>query len=163
VYAPENPNTPTNPRIFRESLSTVYSKMMQWFNSIGCEAIIIDQVGNLGGEPDLLSIAEFMGANRQLYFTYNVFKEPQRQPINYPSNSKSASASKNLVDRPGKPVSPFTFNIDWGGYFLRYSEKQLSMLRQNREVTPVRTPYSGTSGSNALPISFEQTVFPDFG
>ena len=256
VYAPENPNTSTNPRIFRESLSTVYSKMMQWFNSIGCEAIIIDQVGNLGGEPDLLSIAEFMGANRQLYFTYNVFKEPQRQPLNYlrsdtvaqaakhfqgsqyldvslneklypgsvfkgtkvvlvtdifsrsagdiapnyfigegerpgnlgngnqasivgcldgrefsfisvsnsfPSNSKSASASKNLVDRPGKPVSPFTFNIDWGGYFLRYSEKQLSMLRQNREVTPVRTPYSGTSGSNALPISFEQTVFPDFG
>ena len=256
VYAPENPNASTNPRIFRESLSTVYSKMMQWFNSIGCEAIIIDQVGNLGGEPDLLSIAEFMGANRQLYFTYNVFKDAQRQPLNYlrsdtvaqaakhfqgsqyldvslneklypgsvfkgtkvvfvtdifsrsagdiapnyfigegehpgnlgngtqasivgcldgrefsfisvsnsfPSNSKSASPSKNLVDRLEKPVSPFTFNIDWGGYFLRYSDKRLSMLRQNRQVEPVRTPYSGTSGSNALPISFEQTVFPDFG
>jgi len=78
VYAPENPNTSQNPRIFRESLSAVYSKMMQWFNSIGCEAIIIDEVGNLGGDPDVLSIAEFMGADRQLYFTYNVFKDPQK-------------------------------------------------------------------------------------
>ena len=256
VYAPENPNTSQNPRIFRESLSAVYSKMMQWFNSIGCEAIIIDQAGNLGGEPDVLSIAEFMGSDRQLYFTYNAFKDPRRQPRNYlrsdtvaqaaehfqgsqyldvslneklypgsvfkgtkvvfvsdifsrsagdiapnyfigdgehagylgnrtqasivgcldgrefsfisvfnsfPSNINPTSASKNLVDRQGKPVSPFTFNIDWGGYFLRYSDKRLSMLRQNRQVKPVRTPYSGTSGSNALPISFEQTVFPDFG
>jgi len=256
VYAPENPNTSKNPRIFRESLSTVYSKMMQWFNSIGCEAIIIDQGGNLGGEPDVLSIAEFMGANRQLYFTYNVFKDPQKQPLDYlrsdtvaqaakqfeasqyldvslneklypgsvfkgtkvvfvtdifsrsagdiapnyfigegehagylgnrtqasivgcldgrefsfisvfnsfPSNIDRTSASKNLVDQQGRPVSPFTFNIDWGGYFLRYSDKRISMLRQNRGVTPARTPYLGTSGSNALPISFEQTVFPDFG
>jgi len=256
VYAPENPNTSQNPRIFRESLSTVYSKMMQWFNSIGCEAIIIDEVGNLGGEPDVLSIAEFMGSNRQLYFTYNVFKDPQRQPQNYlssdtvaqaaehfqgsqyldvslneklypgsvfkgtkvvflsdifsrsagdiapnyfigegehagdlgngtqasivgcldgrefgfisvfnsfPSNTNPTSASKNLVNKKGCPVSPFTFNMDWGGYFLRYSDKRLSMLRQNRQVKPVRTPYSGTSGSNALPISFEQTVFPDCG
>jgi hypothetical protein len=53
--------------------------------------------------------------------------------------------------------------MDWGGYFLRYSDKRLSMLRQNTQVKPVRTAYSGTSGSNALPISFEQTVFPDFG
>jgi hypothetical protein len=256
VYAPENPNTSQNPRVFRESLSTVYSKMMQWFNSIGCEAIIIDETGNLGGEPDVLSIAEFMGANRQLYLTYNAFKDPQKQPLDYlrsdtvaqaakqfqgsqylnvslneklypgsvfkgtkvvfvsdifsrsagdiapnyfigdgehpgylgngtqasivgcldgrefsfisvfnsfPSNINPTSASKNLVDKQGKPVSPFTFNTDWGGYFLRYSDKQLSMLRQNRQVKPVRTPYSGTSGSNALPISFEQTVFPDFG
>jgi hypothetical protein len=256
VYAPENPNTSQNPRIFRESLSTVYSKMMQWFNSIGCEAIIIDEVGNLGGDPDVLSIAEFMGADRQLYFTYNVFKDPQKQPLNYlssdtvaqaakhfqgsqhlyvslneklypgsvfkgtkvvfvtdifsrsagdiapnyfigegdragylgngtqasivgcldgrefsfisvsnsfPSNTNPTSASKNLVDKQGKPVSPFTFNMDWGGYFLRYSDKRLSMLRQNTQVKPVRTPYVGTSGSNALPISFEQTVFPDFG
>jgi hypothetical protein len=81
----------------------------------------------------------------------------------FPSNINPTSASKNLVDKQGKPVSPFTFNIDWGGYFLRYSDKRLSMLRQNRQVKPVRTPYSGTSGSNALPISFEQTVFPDFG
>jgi len=256
VYAPENPNTSKNPRIFRESLSTVYSKMMQWFNSIGCEAIIIDQGGNLGGDPDVLSIAEFMGSDRQLYFTYSVSKDPQKRPRNYlrshtvaqaaehfqpsqyldvslnerlypgsvfkgtkvifvtdifsrsagdtapnyfigegeragylgngtqasivgcldgrefsfisvfnsfPSNINPNSASKNLVDEQGKPVSPFTFNIDWGGYFLRYSDKRLSMLRQNRQITPVRTPYSGTSGSNALPISFEQTVFPDFG
>ena len=256
VYAPENPNTSQNPRIFRESLSTVYSKMMQWFNSIGCEAIIIDEVGNLGGDPDVLSIAEFMGADRQLYFTYNVFKDAQKLPQNYlrsdtvaqaakqfqgsqyldvslneklypgsvfkgtkvvfvtdifsrsagdiapnyfigegerpgylgngtqasivgcldgrefsfisvfnsfPSNINPISASKNLVDKQGKPVSPFTFNMDWGGYFLRYSDKQLSMLRQNTQVKPVRTPYLGTSGSNALPISFEQTVFPDFG
>ncbi len=256
VYAPENPNTSQNPRIFRESLSTVYSKMMQWFNSIGCEAIIIDETGNLGGEPDVLSIAEFMGSNRQLYFTYNVFKDPQRQPQNYltsdtvaqaarhfqgsqyldvslneklypgsvfkgtkvvfvtdifsrsagdiapnyfigegnragylgngtqasivgcldgrefafisvfnsfPENTNPTSASGNLVNKKGCPVSPFTFNMDWGGYFLRYSDKRLSMLRQNRQVEPVRTPYSGTSGSNALPISFEQTVFPDFG
>jgi hypothetical protein len=230
--------------------------MMQWFNSIGCEAIIIDQTGNLGGEPDVLSIAEFIGSNRQLYFTYNVFKDKQRQPRNYlrsdtvaqaaehfqgsqhldvslneklypgsvfkgtkvvfvsdifarsagdiapnyfigqgahagdlgndtqasivgcldgrefsfisvansfPSNTNSTSASKNLVDKQGKPVSPFTFNIDWGGYFLRYSDKQLSMLRQNTQIKPARTSYTGTSGSNALPISFEQTVFPDFG
>ena len=256
VYAPENPNTSKNPRIFRESLSTVYSKMMQWFNSIGCEAIIMDQGGNLGGEPDVLSIAEFMGSNRQLYFTYNVFKDPQKQPLNYlrsdtvaqaanqfqasqyldvslneklypgsvfkgtkvvfvtdifsrsagdiapnyfigegersgylgngtqasivgcldgrefsfisvsnsfPSNINPTSASKNLVDNQGDPVSPFTFNVDWGGYFLRYSDKRLSMLRQNAQVKPVRTGYSGSSGSNALPISFEQTVFPDFG
>ena len=256
VYAPENPNTSQNPRIFRESLSTVYSKMMEWFNSIGSEAIIIDEVGNLGGEPDVLSIAEFMGSNRQLYFTYNVFKDPQREPQNYltsdtvaqaarhfqgsqyldvslneklypgsifkgtkvifvtdifsrsagdiapnyfigegrhagdlgngtqasivgcldgrefsfisvfnsfPSNTNPTSASKNLVNENGCPVSPFTFNMDWGGYFLRYSDKRLSMLRQNRQVKPVRTPYSGTSGSNALPISFEQTVFPDCG
>jgi hypothetical protein len=256
VYAPENPNTSQNPRIFRESLSTVYSKMMQWFNSIGCEAIIIDETGNLGGEPDVLSIAEFMGSNRQLYFTYNVFKDKQRQPRNYlrsdtvaqaaehfqgsqyldvslneklypgsvfkgtkvvfvsdifarsagdiapnyfigdgeragdlgngtrasivgcldgrefsfisvansfPSNTNPTSASKNLFDKQGKPVSPFTFNMDWGGYFLRYSDKRLSMLRQNLQVKPVRTPYLGASGSNALPISFEQTVFPDFG
>jgi hypothetical protein len=256
VYAPENPNTSQNPRIFRESLSTVYSKMMQWFNSIGCEAIIIDEVGNLGGEPDVLSIAEFMGSNRQLYFTYNVFKNPQRLPRNYlgsdtvaqaakhfqgsqyldvslnerlypgsvfkgtkvvflsdifsrsagdiapnyfigegehagdlgngtqasivgcldgrefgfisvsnsfPANTNPTSASKNLVNKDGKPVSPFTFNMDWGGYFLRYSDKRLSMLRQNTQVKPVRTPYLGTSGSTALPISFEQTVFPDFG
>jgi hypothetical protein len=256
VYAPENPNTSQNPRIFRESLSTVYSKMMQWFNSIGCEAIIIDQVGNLGGDPDVLSIAEFMGADRQLYFTYNVFKDQQKLPQNYlssdtvaqaakhfqgsqyldvslneklypgsvfkgtkvvfvtdifsrsagdiapnyfigegerpgylgngtqasivgcldgrefsfisvsnsfPSNTNPISVSKNLVDKQGNPVSPFTFNMDWGGYFLRYSDKRLSMLRQNAQVKPVRTGYSGTSGSNALPISFEQTVFPDFG
>ena len=256
VYAPENPNTSQNPRIFRESLSTVYSKMMQWFNSIGCEAIIIDEVGNLGGEPDVLSIAEFMGANRQLYFTYNVFKDPQRLPQgylrsdtvaqaakqfqgsqyldvslnerlypgsvfkgtkvvflsdifsrsagdiapnyfigqgehagdlgngtqasivgcldgrefgfisvfnNFPLNTNPTSASTNLVNKEGKPVSPFTFNMDWGGYFLRYSDKRLSMLRQNTQVKPVRTPYLGTSGSTALPISFEQTVFPDFG
>ena len=256
VYAPENPNTSQNPRIFRESLSTVYSKMMQWFNSIGCEAIIIDEVGNLGGEPDVLSIAEFMGANRQLYFTYNVFKDPQRLPQgylrsdtvaqaakqfqgsqyldvslneklypgsvfkgtkvvflsdifsrsagdiapnyfigqgehagdlgngtqasivgcldgrefgfisvfnNFPLNTNPTSASTNLVNKEGKPVSPFTFNMDWGGYFLRYSDKRLSMLRQNTQVKPVRTPYLGTSGSAALPISFEQTVFPDFG
>jgi hypothetical protein len=256
VYAPENPNTSQNPRIFRESLSTVYSKMMQWFNSIGCEAIIIDEAGNLGGDPDVLSIAEFMGADRQLYFTYNVFKDQQRLPQNYlssdtvaqaakhfqgsqyldvslneklypgsvfkgtkvvfvtdifsrsagdiapnyfigdgerpgylgngtqasivgcldgrefsfisvsnsfPANTNPMSASKNLVDKEGNPVSPFTFNMDWGGYFLRYSDKRLSMLRQNTQVKPVRTPYVGTSGSNALPISFEQTVFPDFG
>jgi hypothetical protein len=249
VYAPENPNTSKNPRIFRESLSTVYSKMMQWFNSIGCEAIIIDEVGNLGGEPDALSIAEFMGSNRQNYFTYNVFKDPTERPVNYltsdtvaqaakhfqgsqyldvslneklypgsvfkgttvvfltdifsrsagdiapyyfiglgngtqasivgcldgrdfafisvfnsfPPNINPTSVSTNLVDKQGRQVSPFTFNIDWGGYFLRYSDQQLSMLRQNRQVEPVRTPYSGTSGSNALPISFEQTVFPDFG
>src|SRR5215467_2351547 len=256
VYAPENPNTSQNPHIFRESLSTVYSKMMQWFNSIGCEAIIIDQTGNLGGDPDVLSIAEFMGADRQLYFTYNVFKDQQRLPQNYlssdtvaqaakhfqgsqyldvslnerlypgsvfkgtkvvfvtdifsrsagdiapnyfigegkhagylgngtqasivgcldgrefsfisvfnsfPSNTNPTSASKNLVNENGCPVSPFTFNMDLGGYFLRYSDKRLSMLRQNKQIEPVRTPYSGTSGSNALPISFEQTVFPDFG
>jgi hypothetical protein len=255
VYAPENPNTSQNPRIFRESLSTVYSKMMQWFNSIHCEAIIIDEVGNLGGDPDVLSIAEFMGSDRQLYFTYSVFKDPQKQPLNYlrsdtvaqaakhfqgsqyldvslneklypgsvfkgkvvfltdifsrsagdiaanyfigegehagylgngtqasivgcldgrefsfisvfnrfPYNTNPTSVSKNLVDKKGCPVSPFAFNMDWGGYFLRYSDKRLSMLRQNRQVEPVRTPYSGTSGSNALPISFEQTVFPDFG
>ena len=89
VYAPENPNTSQNPRIFRESLSAVYSKMMQWFNSIGCEAIIIDQAGNLGGEPDVLSIAEFMGSDRQLYFTYNAFKDPRRQPRNYLSQIRS--------------------------------------------------------------------------
>ena len=83
VYASENPNTSTKPRIVRESLSTVYSKMMQWFNSIGCEAIIIDQVGNLGGEPVLLSISEFMGATRQLYVTFNVFKDHQRGPLIY--------------------------------------------------------------------------------
>ena len=41
---------------------------MQWFNSIGRQAIIIDQVGNLGGEPDVLSIAEFMGSNRQTIY-----------------------------------------------------------------------------------------------
>jgi hypothetical protein len=197
-----------------------------------------------------------MGSNRQLYFTYNVFKDPQRQPQNYltsdtvaqaarhfqgsqyldvslneklypgsvfkgtkvvfvtdifsrsagdiapnyfigegnragylgngtqasivgcldgrefafisvfnsfPENTNPTSASGNLVNKKGCPVSPFTFNMDWGGYFLRYSDKRLSMLRQNRQVEPVRTPYSGTSGSNALPISFEQTVFPDFG
>lgn len=261
VYAPENPNKSKNARIFRESLSTVYSKMMQWFNSIDCEAIIIDQTGNLGGEPDLLSVVEFMGSDRQLYYTYNVFKDPEKYPRNYfrshtvsqtakhfqgaqyldvslneklypgsvfkgskkskkkvvfvtdifsrsagdispnffmgdsepagylgdrtqasivgcmdgrefsfisvfnsfPQNINPISASKNLVNPMGAPVSPFTFNIDWGGYFLRYSEKKLSMLRQNRRVRPVRTPYSGTSGSKALPISFEQTVFPDFG
>jgi hypothetical protein len=96
VYAPENPNTSTNPRIFRESLSAVYSKMMQWFNSIGCEAIIIDQTGNLGGEPDVLSIAEFMGADRQLYFTYNVFKDPQRQSRNYLKSDTVAQAAKHF-------------------------------------------------------------------
>jgi hypothetical protein len=85
-----------NPRIFRESLSTVYSKMMQWFNSIGCEAIIIDQVGNLGGEPDVLSIAEFMGSNRQLYFTYNVFKDPQKQPRNYLMSDTVAQAARHF-------------------------------------------------------------------
>jgi hypothetical protein len=261
VYAPENPNTSKNPRIFRESLSTVYSKMMQWFNSIGCEAIIIDQVGNLGGNPDLLSIVEFMGSDRQLYFTSNIFKDPQKDGLDYlksdtvaqaakhfqgsqylyvslneklypgsvfkgtknlkkkvvfvtdvfsrsagdiapnyfigsgkhagdlglntqasiigcldgrefsfisvfnhfPPNINPASESKNLVDKQGSPVSPFTFNIDWGGYFLSYTEKKLSMLRQHKEVQPARTPYLGTSGSTALPISFEQTVFPDFG
>src|ERR1041384_5153133 len=96
VYAPENPNTSQNPRIFRESLSTVYSKMMQWFNSIGCEAIIIDQVGNLGGEPDMLSIAEFMGSDRQLYSTYNVFKGRQRQPRNYLKSKTVAQAAKHF-------------------------------------------------------------------
>lgn len=261
VYAAENPNKSSNPRIFRESLSAVYSKMMQWFNSIGCEAIIIDQTGNLGGDPDLLSIVEFMGSDRQLYFTYNVFKDAEKHPRSYlnahtvahaakhfqgaqyldvtlneklypgsvfkgskksmkkvvfvtdifsrsagdispnyfigtgekagylghntqacvvgcldgrefsfisvmnpfPPNINPASASQNLVNSLGAPVSPFTFNIDWAGYFLRYTDKKFSMLRQNKRIKPVRTPYSGTSGSRALPISFEQTVFPDFG
>jgi hypothetical protein len=261
AYTSENPNRSKNPRVFRESLSAVYSKMMQWFNSIGCEAIIIDQTGNLGGEPDLLSIVEFMGSDRQLYTTYNVYKDPKKPPLDYlesntvaqaakrfqgaqklyvgrnarvypgsvfrgsaeapkkvvfltdvfsrsagdiapnyfigigekagdlgghtqasvvgsldgrefsfisvfnsfPPNVHPASASRNLVDEKGAPVSPFTFNIDWGGYFLRYSDKKLPMLRQNGQIKPVRTPYSGTSGSPALPISFEQTVFPDFG
>ena len=33
----------------------------------------------------------------------------------FPSNTNPTSASKNLVDRKGNPVSPFTFNMDWGG------------------------------------------------
>jgi hypothetical protein len=69
----------------------------------------------------------------------------------------------NFVNDKDELVSPLTFNIDWGGYFLRYTDQKLSMLKQNKQVKPVRTPIKGLSGSNALPISFEQTVFPDFG
>jgi hypothetical protein len=261
LYAPELPNSSKNPRIFREGLSAVYSKMMQWFNSIGCEAIIIDQAGNEGGTTDLLSISEFMGTNRQAYYQYSVSKDPEKgllnylhsdtvgeaagaytctsahlyvslneklypgsvfkgsskqkkrvafitdpfafscgdispnlflgnkndgelgdntqfrvvgcpdgrefyyisNPNNFPVNTNPASASKNLVDSFGNPVSPFIFSLDFGAAFFRYSDKKLSMLQQNRGIKPVATPIRGTSGSAALPISFEETLFRDFG
>lgn len=225
VYTSERPNESSNPRIFRESLSRVYSKMMKWFNSINCESIIIDQTGNLGGDPDLLSILEFIGSDRQAYFTYNVPKDPDEFPLNYLNSKTVANAGKNIqssqylyvslnkklypksvfkgnkvvfmtdifsrsagdhspnyfIDRnlgngvesaiigcldgrefgfisvnnsfPSAFPSPFKFNIDYGGYFLRYTDEKLSMLKQNEKIKP----------DVLLPISFEKTVFKDFG
>jgi len=261
VYNTENPNTSKNPRIYRESLSAVYSKMMQWFNSIDAEDIIIDQCGNLGGNPDTLSILEFMGSNRNIVTHNTVFKGRCRDILSYHEADTVSQASKHyqkgqklyvslneelypgsvfkgsklkkknvvlitdifarsagdisenyfigkkcfsgyfgsntyssivgcldgrefgqisvknsfspninpkyssddFVDYNGKQISPFTFNIDWGRGFLFYSDEHLSMLRQHKEIKPAKTQYSRTSGSNALPISFEETVFVDFG
>ena len=101
--------------------------MMQWFNSIGCEAIIIDENGNLGGEPDVLSIAEFMGSNRQLYFTYNVFKDKQRQPRNYLRSDTVAQAAEHFQGSQYLDVSLNEKALPWlrlqgnkGGVCIRY-------------------------------------------
>jgi len=233
---------------------------MKWFNDIGCESIIIDQCGNLGGDPDLLSIIEFIGSDREINTLYSVPKNQDDCPLNYlksdtvsqtakkyqkgqylyvsinkelypgavfkgtkenkkdiifmtdifsrsagdisvnyfigkqnkykgylgsnvyssvvgcfdgrefgfisvdnsfPPNINKISESKNLIDQDGNPVSPFTFNVDWGQYFLRYSDRKYSQYKQNKEINLVNTIYS--ENSNALPISFEKTIFTDFG
>lgn len=237
IYSNEDPNTSTNPRISRESLSTVYSKMMIWFNDLGCEAIIIDQTGNLGGDSDLMSIIEFFGSDREVNELFSVPKDVKQCPLSY--NDSNIEAAKQyqksqymyvslnkklypgsvfqgkqvvlmtdifsrsagdispnymigkgkklgylgnktqaavvgcmdgrefgfisiansfppgnkLFDRDGDQVTPFQFNVDWGQYYLKYSDKKLSQLQQNKEVNLVRL----------LPISFEKTVFADFG
>lgn len=261
LYNLENPNTSENPRIYRESLSAVYSKMMKWFNSIKSETIIIDQCGNLGGSADILSIFEFMGSNRKVVSCNAVFKAECGDILNYkdsctvsqtakhfedaqylyvslneqlypgsvfkgsklkqkkvifmtdifsrsfgdispnyligkgcipgylgsntqssiigcldgrefgeisvknsfPPNTNEKYNTDNFLNVNGEQISPFTFNIDWGGNFLLYSDKKLSMLKQNKQIKPSETSYLGTSGSNALPISFEETLFLDFG
>jgi hypothetical protein len=261
VYNTESPNTSKNPRIYRESLSAVYSKMMQWFNSINSETIIIDQCGNLGGNPDVLSISEFMGSDRNIVLNNAVFKGEYGDILNYNESNTVAQTAKhfqeaqylyvslneqlypgsvfkgskskekrvifltdifsrsfgdispnyfigkgcipgylgsntqasivgcldgrefgeisvknsfppninkrynfnNFIDVNGEQISPFTFNMDWGRSFLFYSDKKLSMLRQNDQIKPSKTSYLGTSGSNALPINFEETIFLDFG
>lgn len=230
----------SNPRIYRESLSAVYSKMMKWFNKIKSDTIIIDQCGNLGGSADMLSIAEFMGEDRKIVSVNSVHKK--HDIINYkidtvcnasaeyqegqylyvslneklypgsvfrgkvifltdifarsagdispnyfigeeyvsivgcldgrefsqisvfnsfPLNINKKYASGNFINSQGQQVSPFYFNMDWGRYFLFYDH--LSMVRQHKQIQPSQTAYRGTSGSDALPISFEETVFPDFG
>ena len=252
MYNKEPPNSSKNPRIYREGLSAIYSTMMKYFNDIGCETIIIDQCGNLGGDFDLLSIIEFMGGDRKILkynsvdrkdnlFPYNdsntvsnaakkyekgqnlyvslnekfypgsVFKGNKYQTKNIifltdifsrsagdispnffsdkhlgsytkahiigcldgrefssiseynslPININPIYEKNNLIDHNGNQVSPFTFNIDWGRFFLLYSNTNLSMTTQNIEVIPEKTRYSRES--NALPISFEDTVFQDFG
>ena len=80
----------------------------------------------------------------------------------FPANTNPTSASKNLVDKQGKPVSLFTFNMDWGGISCIIRINDSPCLDRIYRLTSPDTCL-GASGSNALPISFEQTVFPDFG
>lgn len=64
IYSPDSPLNP-GPRSSREAFSQVYSTIMQYFNSIGCESIIIDIRANNGGSGfNPLALAEFFGEDR---------------------------------------------------------------------------------------------------
>lgn len=63
----------------------------------------------------------------------------------------------------GDPVSPFFIGKDIGSFFGYWTKRNLSQIRQNKGIQPVATAIKGTSGGNALPISYETTLFPDFG
>ena len=63
----------------------------------------------------------------------------------------------------GTPVSPFLMTTDFGAFYNAYGKSAVSPYVQHNAIKPVRTPVSGTDGGAALPISFEATVFQDFG
>lgn len=112
TYAPENPNTSNNPRIGRESVCTIYSEMMKWFNAAPpydfdengnprnpCEKIIIDFAGNFGGDPTLLqTISEFMGSDRIVYKPYIVPKKSRSKLISY-NNSSYPTVNEAAADQ----------------------------------------------------------------
>ena len=81
----------------------------------------------------------------------------------FPVNVNSVSANKNLINMNGDPVSPFFIGKDIGSFFGYWTKRNLSQIRQNKGIQPVATPIKGTSGGNALPISYETTLFPDLG
>src|SRR5438045_5755926 len=51
------------------------------------------ETSKFGAQSEFISIVEFMSSNRHLYFTYNVFKDPQRQPQNYLTSDTVAQAA----------------------------------------------------------------------
>jgi hypothetical protein len=271
MYAPENPNTSSNPRISRESVSTIYSEMMKWFNAAQpydktsdgkkrkpCEKIIIN-LGS-GGDPTLmLAIAEFFGADRISHRGFIVPQKSDAELISYqnpayPTVNNAAADQKfvsefyyvNLNEQmypgsviqgcekhpreviiltdifnasasdiapnrfigdnddgylgdyvqmslvgcvdgrefgfsdgfenfpvndnttlrlsDGTPVSPFLLAArDYTSFYYAYGKSEVSPYIQHKGIQPVRTPVSGTDGGAALPISFEATLFQDFG
>ncbi len=260
IYTRQKPNQSKNPRIAREGLSEVYSEMMKWFNSIGCEKIIIDQTNDVfGGSTCLLYLSEFMGTDRKAYHQEIVPKSTDKQLISntqaavvnnasknqeqvayhlyvdlneklylgsvfkgnrnnskevlfltdimsisagdaspnfflghsgkgdlgsnthfhligcvdgrefgfgdfpfFPVNHNPISKNQNLVDKQGNPIPPFFMAKDIGSFFGFYKGRH-SQIRQNKGIQPIATPIKGSSRGNALPMSFETTVFPDFG
>ena len=257
VYAPETPNKSKNPRIFREGLSQVYSKMMLLFKQKSIEAFILDQTGNLGGAPDIISLSEFFGDDRLMYTTAtadavdidllhsfskaNVVNQASRKPWKLGSETALVELNEKLypgsvfhgtekqefpfifmtdifafsfgdispnlflgengdgnlghntqmhlvgcidgrefgfadfspnlpvnsntkyLDVNGNPVSAISFSLDGGSFFLEYSKNKLSQFQQHQGVKPTKTKFKGQDGGNALPISYEKTLFEDQG
>ena len=66
-YNLDPPQSTTNPRQARESLSAVLSPLLQYFNSIGCQAYIYNNVFNQGGTGnEVIALMEFFGDNRRM-------------------------------------------------------------------------------------------------
>src|SRR5438045_9444746 len=54
------------------------------------------ETSKFGAQSEFISIVEFMSSNRHLYFTYNVFKDPQRQPQNYLTSDTLAQTARHF-------------------------------------------------------------------
>jgi hypothetical protein len=107
VYAPENPNTSTNPRIWRESLSAVYAPIFQWFNEIGCESLIIDWVDNAGGLIEIpFAISEFLGSDRIFLSNHTTPKDPCKPIIS--SESKELKIIEDAFNKNTKSYNCYT-------------------------------------------------------
>jgi hypothetical protein len=107
LYAPENPNTSKNPRIWREALCAVYAPIFQWFNSIGCDKIIIDWVNNKGGTVEIpLTISEFCGSDRLIFNQYVIPKNPKKPLIS--SDEKNFKVIDNAWKKTIKSCYAYT-------------------------------------------------------
>lgn len=86
LYSPDSPSNP-GPRSSREAYSQVYSVMMNYFNNLGCESIIIDIRTNIGGFNFVpLALAEFFGADRDFTYYYSQLADDGFSPLIDPAN-----------------------------------------------------------------------------
>jgi hypothetical protein len=68
------------------------------------------------------------------------------------------------LDSNGLPFSPLYFVAGICDNTIRWGDTSLFQDLKARSTLPIKAPtLSGSSGSNALPISFEKTVWLDFG